>query len=71
MRYADLKPVIYLVALSRAKDGWLVGWHMPCSCRGPGWRICQCYRPKTAGEVYTVIHLWLGWSFSIMSGYGL
>ena len=26
MGYADLKPVIYLVALSRARDGWLFGW---------------------------------------------
>ena len=34
MRYADLKPVIYLVALSRAKDGWLVGWLVGI-CRVP------------------------------------
>ena len=34
MRYADLKPVIYLVALSRARDGWLVGWLVGI-CRVP------------------------------------
>ncbi len=50
MRYSergsDLRPVLP-VASSRAKDG---GWQMPCSCKGPGWRICQCYRPRIAGD---------------------
>ena len=33
-------------------DGWLDGWQMPDTCSGTGGQICQCYRPKIAGELY-------------------